>query len=146
MSQSSQIDAAARRRARRVLVQLLYQWQLTGDGLDSLLQQFREEVVHKQADQEYFDELVTIIMNHMASLDETIGAHTDRPIDEVTQVEKAVLRLAIAELEHRLDIPYRVVINEALELNKRFGTQEGHRFVNAVLDSVAKQYRSAELG
>ena len=96
------------------------------------------------ADLEYFEDLLVNIERHCAALDEAIKPHLDRSIESVDPIERAVLRLAAYELIHRLDVPYRVVINEAIETTKRFGADFGHTYVNGVLDQLARAARSGE--
>ncbi len=146
MNLTSPIDTAARRRTRRVLIQLLYQWQLTNDDLVALRHQFMFELESKKADLNYFDRVFEGLFEFLPEIDKQLSQHLDRAFDELTMVEKAVLRLSAFELLHCLDVPYKVVINEALELNKRFGTKDGYRFVNGVLDNLAKECRASEQG
>ncbi len=136
--------AAARRRARRAAVQALYQWRLAGQPIAEIEAQFREEQGNK-LDLDYFHQLLFGVAQHLDELDQALQKLVSRPLHEVDPVEQAVLRLAAFELLHRPDIPYRVVINEALDLSKRFGAVEGHRFVNGVLDKLARQVRAMEV-
>lgn len=135
----------ARSRARRCAVQALYQWQLTGQDPAEIEAQFLDEQDMGQVDVEYFRELLHQVVGRQAALDEALAPHLDRPIHEVDPVERAVLRLGAYELACRLDIPYRVVIDEAVELAKRFGAEQGHRFVNGVLDQAARKLRAVEV-
>lgn len=143
MTQSS-LDPAARRRARRILVQMLYQWGLTHDDLASLQQQFVQEIELKEADQTYFVEILEPLFEEMQDIDQLIDQHVSDQVHSVSLVEKSVLRLAAFELCHRMDIPAAVVINEALDLNKRFGSPQGHRFVNGILDTIRQEVRTFE--
>ena len=146
MNKHAPIDVSARRRARRTMIQALYQWHLTHTDIDGLLQQFLPEVESKAADIDYFKAIFFDLFNRISELDTAIVRYLNRALDELTVVEHSVLRLAVYELIHCHDIPYKVVIDEALELNKRFGTKDGHKFVNGVLDKVAKQHRVDEIG
>ncbi|MEP6907456.1 MAG: transcription antitermination factor NusB, partial [Pseudoxanthomonas sp.] len=101
-------------------------------------------VAHEIADLEYFDDLVRGVVKHRASLDEALVGYLDRSVEEVDPIERAVLRLSAYELIHRLDVPYRVVLNEAIEIAKRFGSEHGHTYVNGVLDKAAGKWRPAE--
>src|SRR5690606_33307992 len=92
-----------------------------------------------------FEVLCTGVLAHRASLDEALAPHLDRGVEEVDAIERAVLRLAAYELLHRQDVPYRVVINEAIEIAKRFGSEHGHTYVNGVLDRASAQWRAAEV-
>ncbi|MDX2300566.1 MAG: transcription antitermination factor NusB, partial [Xanthomonadaceae bacterium] len=139
------IDPAARSRARRRALQAIYAWQLAGASVGSLLEQFRSEQDMEVADLEYFEELVVGVVRECASLDAALQAFLDREVAQVDPIERAVLRIAAYELVHRLDVPYRVVINEAIETTKRFGADHGHSYINGVLDKAAAAWRSAEV-
>ena len=97
------------------------------------------------ADLAYFEDLVNGVGQHQKGIDAALSAHLDRDVDQVDPIERAVLRLAAYELMHRIDVPYRVVINEAIEITKRFGADHGHTYVNGVLDRVAAESRAAEV-
>ncbi len=141
---SMPLDPAARRRTRRIMVQLLYQWGLTQDDIASLQQQFEQEVVSKDADREYFVAILEPLFEKMDTIDRLITDHKGDQVHTISLVEQSVLRLAVFELVHRMDIPAPVIINEALDLNKRFGAPEGHRFINAVLDIMLQELRPFE--
>ena len=102
------------------------------------------EQAHEIADLEYFEDLVRGVMRHVAELDAALAGFIDRTVNEVDPIERAALRIAAYELLHRPDVPYRVVINEAIDSTKRFGSEHGHTFVNGVLDHAAAQWRAAE--
>lgn len=135
----------ARTKARRNVVQALYQWQLSDSDLAEIQEQFLSEYDMKKVDVEYFKELFRQIPLHLHELDDHLLPFLDRPIDEVDPVERAVLRLAAYELKFCLDVPYRVVINESIELAKRFGAEHGHKYVNGVVDQIAQQLRAGEI-
>lgn len=135
----------ARSRARRLAVQALYQWQLTGMTAYDIEQQFLAGDEMGGADRDYFHELLHEVPRHADALDAQISPLLDRPLKEVDPVERAILRLGAYELAHRLDVPYRVVINEAIELAKTFGGEQGHKYVNGILDALAKNLRAAEV-
>lgn len=141
----SGIDAAARTRARRRALQALYAWQMSGSGIDGVIAQFRHEQDMEIADLEYFEALLQGVVRHCAELDDGLKPFLDRGIEEVDPIERAALRLAAYELKFRPDVPYRVVINEAIEVTKRFAAEQGHTFVNGVLDRVAAQWRAVEI-
>jgi N utilization substance protein B len=135
----------ARHWARRLAMQALYQWQLTGQNLCEIEAQFLDyEDMHK-ADIDYFRELLHRVPACLHELDAQLGAYLSRPINDVDPVERAILRNACYELMHRLDVPYRVVINEAVNLTKRFGAEQGHKFVNGVLDKLVTLQRKQEV-
>jgi len=135
----------ARTMARRCAVQALYQWQLTGQNVDEIYQQFLVERNMAKIDTEMFKELLVGITKELEKLDEKIQPHLDRDISEVDPVERAVLRLGAYELMYKLEVPYRVVINESLEAVKTFGAEQGHRYVNGVLDKIAQEIRELEV-
>jgi N utilization substance protein B len=137
-------SAHERARARRFALQALYQWDLSGTDLPVIRRQFLEAEDFSRADQKYFIELLSKIPQNIDIIDENISTYLDRPIGQLDPVERAILRLAIYELLYRLDIPYRVSINEAVQLTKKFGAEQGHTYVNAVLDKAAHTLRAAE--
>lgn len=136
---------AARSRARRLAMQALYQWQFTAMDAGEILAQFeQDEAELRNADRAYFRELVERVVATATELDECYAPALNRSLDEVNPVERAILRLATYELMHRIDIPYKVVINEAVALTRKFGAEQGHGFVNGVLDQVARRLRAVE--
>jgi N utilization substance protein B len=137
-------SAHERARARRYAMQALYQWDLSGTDLPLIRRQFLEAEDFSRADKRYFIELLSEAPKHIDIIDESISEYIDRPLGQLDPVERAVLRLATYELLYRLDIPYRVTINEAVQLTKKFGAEQGHAFVNGVLDKAAHKLRSAE--
>ena len=134
-----------RARARRRALQALYQWQIGGGPMHRIISQFNEEQDMAIADGAYFSELLLGVEAHLDELDGAIAPFVDRRIDEIDAIERAALRLGTFELMHRLDVPYRVVLNEAVELAKDFGAEGGHTYVNGVLDKLARKVRSTEL-
>jgi len=139
-------DRAGRARSlsRKLAMQALYQWQLTGQTAAELRNQYASDEGFGDADAEYFRALIDGITDGAAALDATLGALIDRPVEQLDPVERAVLLIGLYELGQRLDVPYRVVINEGIELAKRFGATDGHKFVNAVLDRAARSLRATE--
>ena len=138
------VDPITRARARRRALQAVYAWQMSGGEVGQVIAQFAHEQAHEIADLEYFDDLVRGVVRHRASLDEALFGYLDRTVEEVDPIERAVLRLSAYELIHRVDVPYRVVLNEAIEIAKRFGSEHGHTYVNGVLDRAAAEWRSTE--
>ncbi|MDH3981132.1 MAG: transcription antitermination factor NusB [Gammaproteobacteria bacterium] len=136
--------AHARARARRFAMQALYQWDLSGTGLHDIRSQFLEAEDFERADKDYFIELFNHVTKNVESIDKNISEYLDRPIGQLDPVERAILRIATWELMHLLDVPYRVAINEAVQLCKKFGAEQGHTFVNGVLDKLAQQLRASE--
>ncbi len=134
-----------RRKARRLLVQALYQWGMSGHQSQEIEVQFLAEQDTKGADIAYFQECLREIVSQKMELDGCLKPCMHLNIEEVDPVELAVLRLACYEMKVRLDIPYKVIINEALEQAKTFGATDGHKFVNGVLDKLARQLRADEM-
>lgn len=132
----------ARHRARRCVIQALYQWQLTGQDADEIAQQFRGGERLAGADRDYFDTAWGGVTADAAGLDAALSPFLDRAVEELDPVERNVLRLAAWELREE-NVPPAVVINEAVELAHLFGGTDGHSFVNAVLDKAARSWRSA---
>ena len=143
--QRSGVDPVLRTRARRRALQAVYAWQVSGGEVREVIAQFAHEQVHEVADLEYFEDLVRGVLTHRASLDEALQPFLDRGIEEVDQIERAMLRIAAYALQHRIDLPYRVVIDEALKTVKRFGSEHGHTYVNGVLDRAAAHWRETEV-
>jgi N utilization substance protein B len=140
------IDPAARSRARRRALQALYAWQIAHSPISRVIEEFRDEQDMEIADLVYFEDLVRGVERHVAELDAALGAFLDRGMDVVDPIERATLRIAAYELLHRPDVPYRVVINEAIESAKRFGSDQGHTYINGVLDKAAAAWRAPEVG
>jgi len=136
---------SARRQARRLGMQAVYQWLMADTDLNELETQFKEQDEIKKADPEYFHELLRKIPENHEQLSEILSSHTARPVEEIDPVERAILLVAIYELKFRLDIPFKVVINEAITLAKKFGAEEGHKYVNGILDKAAHELRVIEL-
>lgn len=137
-------SARARSLSRKLAMQALYQWQMTGQSFAELRNQYAGEEGFADADATYFGELLEGVTESAAALDAQLGALIDRPVAQLDPVEHAVLLIGLFELTRRLDVPYRVVINEGVDLAKRFGATDGHKFVNAVLDRAARALRAAE--
>lgn len=133
-----------RRKARELAVQAVYSWQLSQNSITDVELNFLTENSARRFDIPYFQQLLRGVANNVSQLDGNIAPHVDRPLDDVDHVEKAVLRVAVYELCHCLDVPYRVVINEAIELAKSFAADDSHKFVNGVLDKVVKLVRPNE--
>ena len=143
MSQNTSL-AKARGMARRFAMQAIYQWQMTNDDTKGIAQQYVDENKTATADFDYFRELFFGVEENLEVIDKTLLQYTKRAIDSVDPVERAILRLASYEFLKRLDVPYRVVINEAVTLTKKFCAAQSHTFVNAVLDKVAHELRATE--
>ena len=130
--------------ARKLVMQALYQWQMTSHEANDLSKQFIESEEFGAADRDYFNELLRGCIKGKEQIDAAIAPFIDRPLEQLDPVETAILMIGMYELRSRIDVPYRVVINEAVDLAKRFGATDAHKYVNAVLDRAAKDIRSAE--
>ncbi len=135
----------ARHNARQSALQALYQWQMSGNDLIDIENQFLEEQDMSKVDLKFFKELLHKIPAQIEIIDKACEPYLDRSIDSVDPVERAVIRIGVYELCMRPDIPYRVIINEAVELAKSFGAEQGHRYVNSILDKVAQIEREVEV-
>jgi transcription antitermination protein NusB len=132
-----------RRRARECAVQAIYSWQVSKNDLADVETSFIAEQDMKGVDAKYFRELLNGVAKNTIELDEKMAPYlTERTVDELGQVELAILRIALYELMKRQDVPYKVVINEAIELTKTFGAADSHKFVNGVLDKIAPTIRT----
>lgn len=138
-------STGARTRARELLVQALYQMQLAGHSSSELLEQFHLQAAYQRVDQEFFDEALPLIIKSQSALESTIDDLIDRPLEQLDPVERAVLLIGVFELQSRIDVPYKVVINEGVNLAKRFGALDGHKYINACLDAAAQSLRSTEI-
>ena len=134
-----------RSQARHHAVQAVYQWQMTGQDVAEIDRQFLEGQDITKFDVGYFRDLLHGVPSHLNALDEALTPLLDRSLASVDPVERAILRLGAYELLYHLEVPYRVAINEAVELAKVFGATDGHKYVNGVLDRMAKQARRAEI-
>ncbi len=137
-------SVGARSRARALILQALYQKQLTGYDSAELLKQFRDRDEYERTDKEYFNEMLPAICEVQAELESKIAELADRPPSQLDPVELAILLLGFFELGERADVPYRVVINESINLAKRFGAVDWHKYINAVLDKAADKLRPEE--
>ncbi|WP_114417705.1 transcription antitermination factor NusB [Marinospirillum perlucidum] len=150
--------SAQRRAARQLTLQALYQWQISGNSMhqveahiraalpdDSLEEHEDISQVLKIADLAYFHEMAQAIPEQLDELDEGFASLLDRRTEELDPIELALLRLGSYEMIHRIDVPYRVVINEAVELAKRFGGTDSHKYINGILDKLAQKFRSVEV-
>ncbi|MCE9551436.1 MAG: transcription antitermination factor NusB [Betaproteobacteria bacterium] len=136
---------SSRRRSRELALQGIYQWRLTSDDQEQIEKQIRAEKGMGRYDVEFFSKLLRGVLTQHAELETVVTMHLDRTLDELSPVEFSVLLIGAYELIHHPEIPYRVVINEAVELAKTFGGTDGHKFVNGVLDKVAAQVRAIEV-
>lgn len=145
MSKDSGFNPALRHKARHYAMQALYQWQMSQNPLQQIEQQFRGEYDFSQVDLEFFQELLHRVPAQLGDIDALIAPHIDRAINELTPIELALLRIGTYELAYRIDVPFKVAINEAVSLAKKFGAAESHKYINGVLDNIAKQTRAVEV-
>ena len=136
---------AQRRVARSLAMQALYQWHMAGQSLNEIEAQFRVDNDFSDVDAAYFREILHGVPAHKGEIDAALAPCLDITIEELDPVELSVLRLSTWELIKRVDVPYRVVINEGIELAKVYGSTDGHKFVNGVLDKLAPRLREAEV-
>ncbi|MHB9841353.1 transcription antitermination factor NusB [Paraburkholderia terrae] len=135
---------SARRRSRELATQGLYQWLLSGSPAGEIDAQLRGAQGYDKADHEHLDAILHGVIRNSEALSADLTPCLDRPIDQLSPVERAVLLVAAYELKNHVDIPYRVVINEAVELAKTFGGSDGYKYVNGVLDKLSVKLREAE--
>jgi transcription antitermination protein NusB len=135
---------AQRKKARKLVLQALYQWQISGSSIAQVEAEFRTDHDFDRIDSAYFRQVFSGIPKEVTELDQAIEPFLDRAIADVDPVEMNVLRMGVFEFKHRIDVPYRVVINEAVELAKSFGGTDGHKYVNSILDKLALRLRAAE--
>jgi N utilization substance protein B len=134
-----------RTNARKAAVQALYQWQMTGQSIIEIERQFLEDERLKDVQKSYFTELFHGVSKNLVVLDETLNEFVDRPVDMIDPVERAILRIGAYELLHRLDMPYKVILNESINLAKYFGADGSHKYVNGILDKIAQNIRAVEI-
>nr|WP_202209931.1 MULTISPECIES: transcription antitermination factor NusB [Hafnia] len=143
-SKGNSVKPAARRRARECAVQALYSWQISKNDIADVEYQFLSEQDVKDVDISYFRELLSGVATNAEYLDGLMAPVLSRQLEELGQVERAVLRISLFELSKREDVPYKVAINEGIELAKTFGAEDSHKFVNGVLDKVAPTIRKSK--
>ena len=143
---SANASSGARTRARELLLQALYQKQISGHDHAELVRQFKEQSAYQRVDQPYFDAALSGICERQPELESTIAELIDRPLDQLDPVEFGILLIGVFELQQRIDIPFRVVINEGVNLARRFGSIDGHKYINACLDNASHRLRESEIG
>jgi len=134
-----------RRLSRELALRALYQWQLTGDDLARLMVQAEEAEEYGDANIEFLQAMLEGILNEAVALDTALADHLDRPNEQLSPIEHGILLIGAYELSHSLDVPYKVAINEAVNLAKAYGGTDGHKYVNGVLDKLAKDVRKIEI-
>lgn len=141
----SKSSSGARTRARELLLQALYQKQIAGHECSELVAQFHEQAAYQRVDQGFFDQTLKDICKTQPDLEVSIAGLIDRPLEQLDPVELSILLIGVFELRSRIDIPYKVVINEGVNLARRFGATDGHKYINACLDNAAKTMREIEI-
>lgn len=134
-----------RRKARRYALQALYGWAMSQNPINDVEAHFLLDYQQDNFDRDYFHRLLQGVTQQVMALDELLAPQLDRDLNDLDLVEHTVLRIAVLELRDHLEIPYRVVLNEALDLTKGFGAVDGYKFVNGVLDKLARKLRKAEI-
>ncbi len=134
-----------RRRAREFVIQGLYQWMVGGQDAAAIQVQAEGVTGFSKADRTLYETLINETLGHAAALQEALQPHISRPWDEISPIERGILLLGACEMTHHIETPYRVIINESIELTKTFGGTDGHKFVNGVLDKLALLVRKAEV-
>lgn len=147
---ASRLKSGAQRKSRRhysreLVLQGIYQWRVAGGTVDFIEAQLRDANVFQKADGKYFSNLLHRVLSNIETLEASIQPCLDRPLIELSPVEYAILLISTCELSHFPDIPYRAVINEAIELAKSYGGSDGYKYVNGVLDKLALQLRNTEI-
>lgn len=135
---------AQRKKARKLILQALYQWQISGSSIAQVEAEFRTDNDFDKIDAEYFKSVFREIPKQVSEIDKEIQPFLDRPVSDVDPIEMNLLRMGVYEFKYRIDVPYRVVINEAVELAKVFGGTDGHKYINSILDKLSLRLRSAE--
>ena len=125
-------------------MQALYQWDLSGADIPVIIDQFEQFQEMDKVDAGYFQELVRNVPKNLDEIDSAIAEHAGRDVEDLDPIERNVLRLCCYELSNCPEIPYKVVINEAIELTKTYGAEQGHKFVNGVIDKIARELRPIE--
>lgn len=138
-------DAALRRKARHYALQALYQWQISRNALNDIEAQFRTEFDFSKTDVEYFQALLHGVPQHLGEIERAFEPMLDRALKDLTPIELTLLRMGTFELIHRVDVPFKVVINEAVSLAKKFGATDSHKYINGVMDKLAQELRQVEV-
>ncbi|MES2823068.1 MAG: transcription antitermination factor NusB [Pseudomonadota bacterium] len=140
------LTAATRRMARHYAMQALYQWKMAGASLNAIEAEFRVDNDMTNVDVEYFQDILHGVPQHLSDIEESFAPFlVERALHELDPVTQALLRMSAYELKFRIDVPYKVVINESVALAKKFGAEDSHKFINGVLDKTAAVVRAAEV-
>ena len=144
-AKASPATPSARRKAREMLLQSLYQWEIAGQAIHSIEAQFYSENNMDKVDRDYYHELLHGIPEKLGEIDERYAPLLDRRVDELDPISLSILRIGSYEMAERIDVPFKVVINEAVNLAKKFGPEDSQKFVNAVMDKLAPRHRKTEV-
>ncbi|MCO1333597.1 transcription antitermination factor NusB [Microbulbifer sp. OS29] len=139
------VTASTRRKARHYAMQALYQWQMAGASLNSIEAEFHADNDMSKTDVAYFRDIFHGVAKNLDEVEGAYRSHLDRKVEDLDPVSRALLRMATYELKSRVDVPYKVVINEAVALAKKFGPTDAFKFINGILDKTAADLRSAEV-
>ncbi len=142
--EAPQAKISHRKKARNLLVQALYQWQLAGGLRPDIEAQFRADNGGK-IDWDFFHQALCSVLENFQAIDQVFSVKLDRKLEQLDPIELAILRLGTYELQQRIDVPYKVVINEYIELAKKYGATDSHKYINGVLDKLAVELRSVEI-
>lgn len=140
-----EVQVSPRTQSRRVALQALYQWQMTNETNLEIIKQFNEDGLLEGLEFDFFKELLSEVSSSHEVLDALYADYLDRSVARIDPVERAIMRMGVYELKAKIEIPYKVIINESVELAKRFGAEESHKYVNGILDKVSKQLRAEEM-
>lgn len=144
--QEKKVSTQARVRARRTAIQAYYQWLINDQSMSSVIKEFEDERQGlEKADKEYFKTLLKGMSKHLDALDKRLVPLLDRPLKEISPVENAILKLGMYELIYHPELPWRVIMNESIELAKMFGAEQSHKYINGVLDKAAREIRIKEI-
>lgn len=138
------VSSKQRRRARNFAIQAIYQWQMAGGELAKIKAQFMTQNDYLKVDWDFFQDLIEHVLKNVNDLDALVAPYVDRGEDSIQSLEKAIMRLAAAELQFRPDVPFKVVLDEYVNLTEEYGAEDGHKFVNGVLDKLAQKLRATE--
>ncbi|MFS1522930.1 transcription antitermination factor NusB [Microbulbifer sp. 2304DJ12-6] len=139
------VTASARRKARHYAMQALYQWQIAGASLTTIEAEFHADNDMSKTDVAYFRDLFHGVAKNLDTVEDTFTPYLDRSVEDLDPVSRALLRMSAYELQHRMDVPYKVVINESVALAKKFGPTDAFKFINGILDRTAATLRAAEV-
>lgn len=135
----------AKSNARKCAVQALYQWQISHDSLASIESYFLQDTLLKGAQKSYFKAILYGVPEQLTAIDNALSEFVDRPVEKIDPVERAVLRIGVYELMFHLEVPYKVVINEGVNLAKCYGADGSHKYINGILDKVSQKQRAVEI-